>query len=424
MFRRIVSHSITRRKRRKIISLVAIMFGIAAATAVATIAVDVGDKVNQELRSVGANILVTPAADSFPISIGGVDFRAAGSGAYLPESALPGIKKIFWRNNIEAFAPFVYVPAAARGMHFVLIGTWFRKALPITADKSFTTGIESLHRAWKLEGRWPDDDDSFTCIVGQEVAQAMRLAPGAIFTVTVPAGSTPVRFRVSGIFATGGIEDRQVFAPLAAVQKLAGLDGKVRRIEVSAITKPLDSLGETPVSQMTPRQFERWSCSNYPSTVAYQIQQVIPGSAARPVYRVLDTQGKLLNRVSLLMELLAAAALITAALAVCSMTLANVIERRNEIGLFKALGATDGRVASIFLAESCLVGVAGGVAGYALGSWLAERLAADVFGAPVSMHWVIFPCAVALALVVTLAGSLVPLGQSLRTPAAIALRTE
>jgi putative ABC transport system permease protein len=427
MIRRIVRQSITRRKRRKLLSLLAITLGIAAATAVATIAVDVGDKVNRELQSFGANIVVTPAADNFPISIGGVDFRPAGSGAYLPESALPGIKRIFWRNSIEAFAPFIYVPATLKGRRIVLIGTWFSKALRISRTDSFRTGIHTLHPAWKVDGNWPAADDGFDCLVGQKLAQTLKLSAGENIVLTVPAKSTrsnSAQFHISGILETGGMEDQAALAPLATVQKLAGLEGKVRRVEVTAITKPVDALAETPVNRMTPQEFERWSCSNYPDTVAYQIQQVIPGSSAKPVYQIADTEGKFLDRVGLLMALLSAAALITAGLAVSSMTLANVIDRQAEIGLLKTLGATEGRVAAIFLAESSLVGLAGGVAGYGFGSWLAERLGRAVFGAPVTIHWIILPCALALALILTLAGSAAPLGHSLKMSPATALRIE
>jgi putative ABC transport system permease protein len=427
MMRRILRQSIARRKRRKLLSLLAITLGITAATAVATIAVDVGDKVNRELQSVGANIVVTPAADSFPISIGGVDFRPVGSGAYLQESALPGIKTIFWKNSIEAFAPFIYVPASIEGKRFVLIGTWFRKTLQVNQTQAFTTGIESLHLAWKVVGHWPAPDDTSGCLIGQQLARSLKLNAGQVVSMTVRAGpmaSRSVVLRVSGIVETGAIEDQEVLAPLATVQKVAGLEGKVRRVEVSAITKPVDALAETPVARMSPAELERWSCSNYPGTIASEIQQVIPGASATVVYQISDTEGKFLNRVGLLMALLAAAALITAALAVSSMMLANVIERRAEIGLYKALGATDAGVAAIFLAESSLIGAAAGIAGYGFGSWLAEGMGRAVFGKPVSIHLVLLPCALGLALLVALAGSAAPLGQSLKMKAAIALRAE
>jgi putative ABC transport system permease protein len=438
MISRIVSQSLARKRRRKLLSLIAITLGIAVATAVATIGVDVGDKVNRELRAVGANIEVTPAADGFPVSLGGVDFRPAGAGAYLEESSLLGMKRIFWRNSIEAFAPFVYVPAQSGGRRFVLIGTWFDKSLKLGPGESFRTGIQSLHPAWRIEGAWPDESAPHSCLAGSQLARALGLKVGQ--TITVNTGrliqssgqrrlalagtAATTSFRVSGILQTGGIEDQEMLAPLATVQGLAGLEGKVRRVEVNAITKPDDTLARTPVTRMTPDQFEKWSCSNYASTVAYQIQQAIPGSSAKPVYPVSETEGAVLNRVGLLMSLLAVAALITAGLAVSSMMLANVLERRSEIGLFKSLGATDGRVAAIFLMEASAVGLAGGVLGYGLGSELATRLARAVFGSPVSVHWIILPGALVLALLVTLAASVWPLERGLRAPAAVALRNE
>lgn len=421
MIPRIAGHSLLR--RRKLLGLGAIILGIAVVTAVATIGVDVGDKVNHELRAVGANIEVTPAADSFPVSVGGVDFRPAGTGAYLSESTLPAMKKIFWRNSIEAFAPFVYAPVRASGRRFVLIGTWFDHALAISPSETFRTGIERLHPAWKLQGRWPEAGAADECVIGARLAAAMGLKRGDQLAVTASGKAQPQVFQVSGVVETGGIEDEEVFAPLATVQRMTGLEGKVRRVEVSAITKPDDALAGTPVSHMTPAEYEKWSCSNYASTVAYQIQQAIPGSAAKPVYRVSETEGKILHRVGWLMALLAAAALIGAALAVSSMTLANLLERRSEIGLFKALGATDGRVAAIFLFELCAIGLAGGLAGYGLGSVLAARLGQAVFGSPVGVHWILLPGALALAVIVTLAGAALPLRRALRIPAAMALRS-
>src|SRR5579863_9993580 len=129
MLSRIIGRSLVRRRRRKLLSLAAVALGITVATAVATIALDVGDRVGRELRSFGANISVTPAADGLPVEIGGVDYRPAGSGACLAERDLVQLKRIFWRNNITAFAPFLYVPALVQaGTHSlptVVVGTWF-----------------------------------------------------------------------------------------------------------------------------------------------------------------------------------------------------------------------------------------------------------------------------------------------------------
>src|SRR6202021_1575439 len=102
---RIFSGSFTRKPRRKVVTAAALALGMAVATATLTVALDVGDRLAREFRSLGANLLVTPASDTLPLEIGGVDYRPVNAGAYLPEADLPNLKTIFWHNNIVAFAP-------------------------------------------------------------------------------------------------------------------------------------------------------------------------------------------------------------------------------------------------------------------------------------------------------------------------------
>jgi len=231
-----------------------------------------------------------------------------------------------------------------------------------------------------------------------------------------------VELPVLGILETGGREDDQLLAPLELVQSLAGLHGKVRRVEVSALIKPEDAFARSDVTKLSGEAFDRWYCTPYVSSIAYQIQQAIPGAEAKPVYQVAETEGKILQRMSVLMTLLTAAALITAVLAVASMMLATVLERRVEIGLFKSLGASDARVVTIFLVEACFIGLVGGVAGYFGGTLLAGRLSWVVFGRPTGVHWVILPPSMALSLLVTLVGSALPLRRGLKLSPAVVLR--
>lgn len=443
MLAHIVLESITRHRRRELLSVLAVALGIAVTVAVGTLALDVGDKVSRELRSFGANISVTPAADGLAVNIGGVDYRPAGAGAFLPEDSLLNLKKIFWRNNIVAFAPFLYFPVTVEGQRVVLIGSWFKNAVAVDKSEAFETGLRKLHPTWKVEGQWPTDDDLAGVLVGRRLAEQLGVKLGQLlaaqsFTapfsasqneaLRVKQGSTGQRLwssaalRVRGILETGGTEDDQLLAPLTVVQKLAGLQGKVRRVEVSALTKPEDAFAHSDVSRLSPEEFDRWYCTPYVSSIAYQIQQAIPGSEAKPVFRVAETEGKILDRVGVLMGVLAGAALLTAALAVASMMLATVLERRTEIGLFKSLGATDRRVATLFLLEAGVTGLVGGVAGYFVGSLLAWRLAWAVFGVPVHIHWVLFPACLALALLVSFAGSAMPLGRALKISPAAVLR--
>jgi putative ABC transport system permease protein len=469
MLVRILLESLARRRRRKLLSILAVALGIAAAATVGTLSLDIGDKISRELRSYGANISITPAADTLAISVGGVDYRPAGSGAFIAEDELVKLKQIFWRNNIMAFTPFLYEPANVDGQLTVLIGTWFEKLLQVDKSDVFATGLEKLHPTWKVIGEWPNDNDASGVLVGRRLAARLMVRAGSTITVALAGDSTlrsgmlenpaNVSFRgvarrrdgeesrkatgsgsrflaplgvgmtrstntlrVRGVVETGGEEDDQVLSPLAMVQRLAGVEGKVRRVEVSALTKPEDAFAGSDLSKLSPEEMDRWYCTPYASSIAYQIQQAIPEAQVKPIYQVADTEGKILNRVGLLMGVLALAALITAGLAVASMMLATALERRAEIGLFKSLGATDGRVATLLLLEAGVLGLVGGIAGYVLGSVLAWRVALAVFGVPTGIHLVMLPVCLALALAVTMAGSALPLGRALRVSPAVVLR--
>src|SRR5947209_15340316 len=107
MFVRLITDSFTRRPRRKLLTAAALALGMAVATAALSVSLDAGDRLAKEFRSLGANLLVTPEADSLPLEIGGVDYRPVNSGAYLPEADLPKLKKIFWHNNIVGFTPIL-----------------------------------------------------------------------------------------------------------------------------------------------------------------------------------------------------------------------------------------------------------------------------------------------------------------------------
>ena len=435
MLARIVRESLTRGRRRKLLSGVAVALGITVATTLATLALDVGDKVSRELRSFGANISVTPAADSLPIEIDGLDFRPqAAGGAFLAEADLKNLKKIFWRNNIVAFAPFLFAPGRVQGRDAILIGSWFDRELQVDRAEAFRTGLRELHPAWKVRGEWPQDTvPAAGCLVGRRLAAKLGVRPGEAVTVRLASaarsagvsprqGAAAASLLVRGILETGGPEEDQVIVPLSVLQKMTGLEGKVRSIQVSALTKPEDAFARSDTSKLSPEEFDRWYCSPYVGSIAYQIRQAIPGAVAKPVYQVAETEGKILGQVGMLMAVLAAAALVTAALAAASMMLATVLERRAEIGLLKALGATDAHVAAIFLSEALAIALLGGALGSVAGSVLARRLAVTIFGSPAGLHWVIFPAALTLAVGITLVGCAIPLARGLKISPAVVLR--
>src|ERR1700756_2328342 len=109
MFARLLCESFRRQTRRKLLAGVAIMLGVAVATAMIAVATDIGDKISRELRSYGANLVVTPQEDTLDVEIGGVDLKPPSDGAFLSEADLPKIKGTFWRHNILGFSPMLPV---------------------------------------------------------------------------------------------------------------------------------------------------------------------------------------------------------------------------------------------------------------------------------------------------------------------------
>src|ERR1700733_7811426 len=147
MFARLVYESFRRQKRRKLLAGAAIVLGVTVATAMIAVATDIGDKINRELRTIGANLVVTPQEDSLDLEIGGVNLKPPTDGAFLSEADLPKIKGIFWQNNIIGFAPMLPVTVAldradklqnGKPQNVTLLGTYFAKKLSFGNDQ-FTT---------------------------------------------------------------------------------------------------------------------------------------------------------------------------------------------------------------------------------------------------------------------------------------------
>ncbi|HMJ21696.1 MAG TPA: hypothetical protein VK513_07300, partial [Terriglobales bacterium] len=145
MFLRLLYESFRRQKRRKLLAGVAIMLGVGVATAMIAVATDIGDKISRELRSYGANLLVTPQEDTLEVVIAGLNLKLPSDGAYLNEADLPKIKGMFWRNNIVGFAPMLPVNLNLAGQqNLTLLGTYFSRQLAF-GKQEFTTGVRTTH---------------------------------------------------------------------------------------------------------------------------------------------------------------------------------------------------------------------------------------------------------------------------------------
>jgi putative ABC transport system permease protein len=415
--------------------MAALALGMAVATAALSVSLDVGDRLAREFRSLGANLLVTPQADSLPLEIGGVDYRPANAGAYLPEADLGKLKTIFWRFNIMAFAPILEVPIEAWSPasknwsspgvadKATLIGTWSQHSVPVPDGTTYLTGIERTNPWWNVEGKW-FADGSDECLVGSAFARKFAVKTGDTLNLSVSDRAGWRALKIVGVLSTGGPEDSAIVAPLATSQQLAGKPGQYRRLYVSALTKPEDAFARKDRKAMTPAEFDKWYCTPYISAIALQISEELKGTDVRVIRRVAEGEGNILTRVRTLLWLVTFASLLAAALAVGASAAASVIERRTEIGLMKALGANSALVGVLLAAEQLLLALVGGGFGYAVGILLARLLGERIFGFTPEPKLFVLLIILALAALTTLLGSALPLRRASRYDPAPILRGE
>jgi putative ABC transport system permease protein len=420
MFGRLVYESFRRQKRRKLLGGVAITLGVAVATAMIAVATDIGDKISRELRTYGANLIVTPQEDTLDVQIGGVDLKPPSDGAYLNEADLPKIKGMFWRNNIVGFAPMlpvnVQVGDRPDEKNLTLLGTYFSKQLTF-GKENFITGVRTTHPWWKVQGAWPDDNSQDVLLGEGLVAKLGRKAGDEIELSGQP-------HRISGILSTGGPEDNQIVAPLGFAQQILGQPGAVRRVYVSALTKPEDAFARRDPKTLRGAEYDRWYCSPYAASIAYQLQEAIPHSHAEQIRQIAQNEGTVLSRIKGLMLLVTLAALFASALAVSAAMATAIFERRAEVGLMKALGAGSVSVAALFFAEALLLALIGGVVGFTGGALLARQIGRSIFDSQITIYPVLFPVILAIAVIVTFAGSAVAIRRAVKFDPVYALRGE
>ncbi|CAO3432971.1 ABC transporter permease [Azospirillum doebereinerae] len=415
MFFRMLRQSILEGRRRKILAAVTVALAASLITALFELSVDVGDKMAREMKAYGANIRIVPKTDGIldgiGMGIGAVNPLSERDG--IDESQLANIKDIFWRNNVIGFAPSLRTPVTVDGLGDVpLTGTWFDKPVALPSDEAYRTGVRVISPSWVVEGDWPDDQATDAVLAGTRlmarhgirIGQSLRLAP-------TESDAPAAVVRVVGALTTGGSEDEGLTAPLPLAQTLAGLPGKVRAVDVSALTVPENALSKRArrnAEALSATEYDVWYCTAYVSTIAHQIEETVVNAQARPIWQVAAGEGAVIDKIQSLMLVVTLAAFVSAAMGVSSLMNTTITERAREIGLMKALGASDGQVHRLFLAEATVVGLVGGLMGGLTGLGLSQTVGHMVFGDGVAIHWIGFPVVILLSVLTVLAGSALP----------------
>ncbi len=411
MFWRMVFRTLFKQKNKMLMIALVVALGVSISTAMINVLLGVGDKVNRELKIYGANITVTHKDASLLGDLYGIDEGDGVSDKFLSEDDTLKLKEIFWGFNIVDFAPFLETKVEIEGIDkpVVMTGTWVEKHLVLSTGEEVDTGMRRLRNWWQstIDGDWLKEDSSNGVMVGSLLAGKNNIKVGD--NIKIKSNGKEKELKVKGIYVDGGKADEGILCDLKIVQDIAGLNGKISKIEVSALTTPDNDLAKKAArnpKSLTPTEYEVWYCTAYVSAICHQIQEVIKDGVAKPVRQVAESEGSILNKITLLMLLITILSAIGSALAISNLVTASVIERSQEIGLLKALGAYDLPIINLLITEIIFTGIIGGFIGYFSGLGFTQVIGYSVFGSSIEISPIAIPIICLLVIFVSIIGSI------------------
>ncbi len=413
MFFRMIIGAFRRQWKKMLMIALTVALGASIATAMLNVMLDVGDKINEELKAYGSNITVVPNSQAVMSDLYDVE-EDEKKDEYLAEETLGEFLTIFWANNITDFAPVLDTVVTVDGNEVQLIGTWFdhhfefkKKGTVYQRD----TGIINLRSWWDItDGEWLDEaklsGDDYA-MIGKKLSETLGVKAGDKIKVKGAKGTEELE--ITGIFESGDDEENCIFTQLSAAQRISGAEGKYKKAEVSAITSPEDELAVKAARNpdlLSGDEYDLWYCTAYVSSICFQIQEAIPDASARAVRQIADSEGKILEKTELLMALITLMSLIGATLGISNLVTSSVMERSAELALMKAVGAKNGQITLLVLTEIILTAVVGAAAGYFMGYAFAQVIGQSVFSSAIEMSGMVAFLVTVLIIAVTLVGSI------------------
>ena len=375
MFWRLWWRAVSVKRSQAALALGSLVVGAAITSMLLNLYGDVRRKMTEDFRSYGANVVIAPASTG---AAGDVE----GAGV-LEESAIQPVARFATQTVGTAFVPILYgvVRVAPHSGDSRLPD--FANVVAAGADFG---ALRRMNPGWHDAGETVSADlPPGACAVGAHLAARLHLRPGNSIdllrvTEADARNALPVSvYRVATVLITGASEDDQVFLPLATLQSLLGVGGKVTLVELSIP-------GET-------RDVE---------SAVHRLAGSLPGLEVRPIRQIVYSEGKVLGTIRWLLLSLTVLILVIIALCVMATMTAIVLERRKDIGVMKALGAADALLMRLFMTESAGLGLVGGALGYGVGALLARGLALHLFGVALNLNMWTLPvvCGLTVALAV------------------------
>ena len=448
---RMVARSLARQIKKRVLIAIVVCLSACVSVAMLSVVYDVGDKINAELSSYGSNIIVQPKSNAVVNDLYAsrtksaysnsqssqssqtlADAESQESTAFLKESDAAKIKMIFWAFNITNFAPKLTIYANLKANSSAesansanstnsnksansvvpIVGTWFNRKLALASGETTVVGVQGMRSWWKmLEGRFPRDF-KHEAAVGTNLAKSHNLKVGQLIKLT--RSGRQISLKIVGIYDSGDSDNNAIYADSSQAQRLSNRPNMVEAIEVKALTTPENDLARKAAKNpaaLSQEEWETWYCTAYPSSITYQIEEVIPGAVAKQVRQVSAMQGSVLNKTRAVMVLMTALSLVAAAVAVANLMAAAISERSGELALLKALGARDGAVARLMLMETAVIACVGALIGMIAGFGVAQVIGFGVFGSAISLRPMVFVLVFVLLAITVLAAA----GSSIRS---------
>jgi len=373
MYLKMITSSLVRRRSRMLVALLAIAIGSTVLSGLLTIYYDIPRQMGTVFRSYGANLIFLPAESEAKIT---------------PEQ-IARIKQQLNPETLVGFAPYIYQPAKVYEQPYMIAAT----------------DLENAKRNspyWLIRGGWPHHKKE--ALIGHEISRNIELSVGDTVIINTPKPDGDLTVNecvVSGIVTTGGVEEEFIFMSLEDIKSIIGYNDQFDVIECS-----IDGNQE------------------YLKSIADTVSKQVDGITPRLVKRVTESQDVVLSKLQALVWIVTIIVLFLTMICVTTTMMAVVAERRKEIGLKKALGASNGSVIKDFLGEAVMLGLVGGILGVILGYVFANNVSISVFARSVSFPVQLAPFTVITSIIITIISCLFPVRATVDIDPALVLRGE
>ena len=366
MFFRMLFSAVFRRRSRAVMAVVASLVGAATLFCLAMICLAVPQQMNEEMRAYGANLIVTPTEST------NADGKA-------------GIDKAMVQHTTEMVKAKGSAKYATYRYENVRVGRDIADAIGLRIGSAITIGYRA-------------SDNASTNGTSSNSSIDQQTKDGRVSSDIMDTSGT--EFRVAGIVDTGGSEDSIIYATNADVNKLTGITRGVDVIEYSAGASDLAGLVSS-INDMTSMHVK-----------------------AQQVTKITASDTRIITMLQTLFWIVSLVVLVLTLVGVGTTISSIVSQRRNEIGLRKALGASSRAIGTEFYIESSLYGLIGGLIGTAIGYGLASWLCVAVFERSIVFNWWLALISVLFSALVAIVASIPPVHRATRIDPAVVLREE